>query len=406
MPAKPRTSRKGRIGRWIVLVALTAVLLENIPGTYVIDDAQDEFELDSWEGVGLLAVASASVEAELFFDRPTRHRISRNAEILVPADTRLTFQASMIPTVEEGEAVARPHDGDILSDRPLTFIYRGVTVARANRLRMREVDGEQKLQAVGRYRVLSALLTAHRYHRQKKVRRDYQAPHTAKVDFTAEFHPDHTLEFGEGLTLRTGASPGTLRVRNAHFDQGEWVAGTLDLDLRFGDPEALVNRLMKDLLPKRFDLGGAFAVELKKIHHIVFTENHLDLHLDGRLTSANSSRLENLFHPGFRAHLGIAFDLPENSLLTDSHIGIELKNIHSLDFNRSNPLLDKSLRSLARAHRKEAATEFRFAEEIKELHDLPVRIFVHHSRITGTEDGGPILQMKLGVLPREEATPQ
>lgn len=396
---KPKP-RKARWGRRTVLLAVLGFVLENIPGTYVIDEAQDEFDLDSYEGIGLLAVAAAEVDAELYFQEPALHRVSRNARIRVPADTRLTVSASMVPRVEAGEVVARPDYGEIRSNRPLTFIYRGVTVARANVLRMRDTEEGPKLQAAGRYRVLSALLTAHRYHRQKEVKRDYQPPATASMDFIARLHPEHELDFGQGLRLRTGPEPGTLRLEGARFEHGEWTAGILDLDLRFGNPQDLVNGLLARLLPEPIDFGGSFGLSIEHIHEIVFSENQLDLRVHGRMRPSGSNTLGGMFHPSFKGRLSIGFELPRDELLRDSTARLWLKNIHSLDFNRSPPVLDKMLRSALRAKREEAEAAFHFGEDLEELEEIPVEIFVHDSRIDGTPEGGPALRMRLEVVER------
>jgi hypothetical protein len=390
---KPKRKRL----RNLILFLGLLLLLENVPGTYTLKDAQDEFDLDSWEGIALLALSSVDLNAELYFEGQTLHRISRNAEILAPAGTTLMARASMVPLVEENEVVARPQTALLTADKPLTFIYRGVTVARAKTLRMKVGDPQHRIEAVGRYRVISALFTSYRYHRQKKVRRDYQEPTRAKLNLTAEIAPHHQISFLKEYHVATGSEPGTLSIENAHYDRGNWTAGQVNLTASLSNPEVWLAPMLSTLIPNRFELGRIFEVELRKLHNIRFSDNALDLYIDGALTSANSQRVENVLQPSFQANLGIAFDLPSHILLHEAEAEVSVKKIRNIDFNNSNPIFDNSIRSIARNYREKAKARVNLGEEFPELLELPVRIFVHHLRISGAEDGGPVVTLSAEI---------
>ncbi len=397
MSSRRRRRRRQRRRRRILVVTgvlLLMVLLENLPGRYPIEDAQDEFPLDRWEGILLQAVEQAELATTLRFDRRTRHRISRNAELIVPAGTTLAATATLRPFQEGDEVIARPDTALLTADRPLIFIYRGVTVARAKRLEMQTDAETPTLNAIGRYRLLSALLTAHRYHRQKAVRRDYPPPDFAYIDFSARFRPDHPAYLLQEHAVRTGREPGRLDIYGGTYSRGRWTGGELALSIHLGDPEPWLNEILTTLVPNRFELGNLFEVRLKGIQDIRFSPNQVDLRVDGRLTSANSERVENVIHPSFAADLSIGFDLPRDVPLLQGSARIYLKNIRSLDFNKSNPLFDKSLRSLARRYREEASAEIDFAEEFSELRDFPGNILIRNLELNGNTDGGPHLHLQ------------
>lgn len=386
---------------WFTLWILILAGLEYVPGTYTIDDFQDDYELTSPEGIALLALSDASLNADLYFATATRHRISRNAEILVPDDTRLQVSATTVPFIQDGEVILRPSSLLIQSDRPLTFIYRFVTVARAKTLRIQPGDPEAKVKAVGHYRVLSALATAYRYKRQKAVKRDYKIPDFARVDFQANFLPDHELKTIEGLSLSTGSEPGRLWIKDAVWREPHWEQGTLQLFLPFSDLNPLINQLLSTVIPEKIELGDAVDLQLDRIHHLKFTENFLDLHLEGRVAYAKSKAVTNMFHPSFKSHLGIQFEFPEQVPLEDAEASVELKNIYTLDFNRSNPLFDKMVRNLARDYRKDARVSFHVKNEFPQILDLPGQLFIDHLKIQGDENGYPQLDMLLKLQPKQ-----
>lgn len=387
--------------RVILLLAFAAslVLLENIPGSYRIDDAQDEFDLDEWEGLVLRAVEEAEVGATLRFDRRVRHRISRNAELVVPAGTTLAARATTRPFVEEDEVVLRPETAELTADRPLVFIYRGVTIARARTLRTRADEDEFGLWVVGRYRVLTALWTAHRYHRQREVRRAYRPPDFAFVDFTARLRPHHVIEVPDGPDISTGAEPGRVEIRGARYVNGRWTGGRLDIELPFANPEAWINDHLSTWLPDAIDLGGVFALQIKRLHHLLFSTNRIDLHVDGRLTSANSSTVRGAIKPGFTADVVVGLEIPEDVPLREGFARVYLQRIRTLDFNHSNVLFDKSLRNLARRYRDKAEARYDFAEALDEVEELPEGLHLHRLRIEGSDTQSPVLHLRAGILP-------
>ena len=77
MSTAPKNSkwRKGLL--WVIFLIMLGIFLQHIPGTYTIDDFQDDYELTSPEGIALLALSDASLSAELYFKTAKRHRISR-----------------------------------------------------------------------------------------------------------------------------------------------------------------------------------------------------------------------------------------------------------------------------------------------------------------------------------------
>lgn len=385
-----------------LLLALICVALQHIPGSYTIKDLQDDYERTSPEGTALLALSDASLSAELFFRDPTLHRISRNAEIRVPADTHLTVHASTFPYAENDEVILKPATLYITSDRPLTFIYRRVTVANARLLRIRPDDPEARVQAVGHYRILSALFTAHRYHRQKKSKRDYKLPTEATVDFSAHFYPDHEIQGGESLSVFTGNDPGSILLRDAYWSGQVWQKGRLNLTMPFSDLEPAVNQLLKDHLPSKVDLGGFVDLSIQRIHTLTFSENFLDLHVEGKMGYANSTRVTHIFHPGFNSHLGIEFTLPEQIPLRDARIGVSLKNIFSLDFNRSNPVFDKIARDMARKYRENAKIFLNLEQKLPEIVRFPGNLFVEKMEILGDAGGNPVFKLSLRIASKPQ----
>lgn len=319
---------------WFCILVLLGAGLQNIPGTYTLDEIDERYELDSLEGKALMSLGRTEVDASFYFREPALHRISRNAELQVPADTRLTLHGVALPFREDGEIVLKPDSLELRSDRPLVFIYRNVTVARAKLLR---TDEEGSLKAVGYYQVLSALRTGSRYQRQREIRRDYDIPAEASVN----------------------------------------------LSVYLNELEPMVNTLLGGAIPDSFDLGSVFRVQLNRFHHLQFSDNHLDLHVDGKVSSLQSKRVSQVFSPSFRARLGVDIQLPREQLLNDAVIGASLKQIHTLDFNRSNPVFDKMIRDLARSDRDEARVEFRIAEEVPGIAQWPGELFIEEFSLRG-----------------------
>lgn len=399
MNPTPSATKAHRRLMWLVYLGVAGILLQHVPGTYTIDDFQDDYEPDAPEAIGLLALSDASLNAELFFESAKRHRISRHAEIVVPAGTLLRVSAETTPFTIDGEVILRPSALEIHASRPLTFIYRRVTVARAKLLRIDPEDPEMRVKAVGQYRVLSALATAHRYERQKAVRRDYQVPDRARVNFTANFRPDHEMTSPQGFTLATGSDPGTLRLTGARWQDGTWQAGQLILSLPFSDPDPLMDQLLQTLLKDPIPLGDAVKLEVEKIHGLTFSDNLLDLYVEGRVRYAKSQTVSDMFHPSFNCHLGIAFELPEQVALEEAEASVALKNIYDLDLNRSHPFFDKMVRNLARSYRDEARVDFSVKASFPEISTLPGRLFIDRFRLRGDAQGYPQLELRLQFLP-------
>lgn len=340
----PRLKKKHLYG--LLILILSGILLQTVPGTYTLDDLEESFEPESPEGKVLLALGETRVEARVYFKRAARHRISRNAELLSPPDTWLEVTGVMRPEEANGEILLKPSTLQLRSDRSLTFVYRNVTVARAKYLRS---TPEGTLEAVGYYQVLSALFTGTRYGRQREIRRDYQIPDRAVLNLTAELK----------------------------------------------ELEPMVNRLLGDPIPDSFDVGSVFSLEPVRFHHLRFLENHLDLHVDGKLSSAKSRRVSDTFHPGFRIHLGVDLELPAGQTLADAEIGVSLKQIHALDFNRSNPILDKALRNLLRSRRDDARIRIRIAEEVPEISDWPGDMHIEAFSLLGEGADQATLNLRL-----------
>lgn len=316
------------------VLGLLALALQHIPGTYVLEEIEERVDLDSPLGTALGSLENLEMKGQIFFSEPARHRISRNAEIDVPGDTTLSLRAVMVPRLESDEWILEPAVLTVESDRPLVFVYRRVAVARARTLVLND-DG--RLQAVGYYQVLSALRTSHRYERQRAIRRAYQIPSLARVN----------------------------------------------LSLALTDLEPLVNRLLGDVIPDRFDLGALFEVRLSRLHHLQFSENHLDLHVDGSLRSGRSQRVTRVMQPSFRSRLGVDVHLPHEQLLTDAGFGVSLRNIHTFNFSGLNPIFDKLIRDMIRSHRDHARVLITVAEDFPEVLTWPGTLFIEDFRLRG-----------------------
>jgi hypothetical protein len=395
-----KTSKPKRFLFWILLVICIGYGLVHVPGTYTIDDFLDEYELNSPEGIALLALSDVSLSATLYFENETRHRISRNAEVLVPADTTLQASTSMIPFIRDEEVVARPKTLILSSDQPLTFVYRFVTVAKANTLEIQPNDPEEKVKAIGHYTVLSALATAYRYKRQKELSRDYQAPTRSRMSLNAKVLPNHEIKTEDGYRLFTGSKPCSLVIENAQWIEGTWQRGSLTLALHLADLNPLIAQLVNDLFPEKIEVGGILDLKVKEITNLRFTENFLSLYVKGSLGSAQSKRMANIFTPSFKSHLGIQFNFPRDILLSEAKAGVELKNIYSLDFNRSNPVFDKYIRDLARSYREEAQVSWDLGKEFPILNDLPGQIYIEQFGLTGDEQGFPTFEAHFELKPR------
>jgi len=319
---------------WLILLALSGVALQNIPGTYVLDEIGERVAADSPAGIAISSLGKTAVRGSLYFREPARHRISRNAEIGVPAETSLSVHAVMEPFLENGEWILEPAELSVVSDRPLTFMYRGVTLARARHLRLND---EGRLEAEGHYQVLSALRSAHRYQRQRTVRRDYRVPAAARIH----------------------------------------------LSLALKDLEPMVNRLLGETIPDAFDLGSVFEVRLDRLHHLQFSENHLDLHVDGTLRYARSRRVSRVLHPGFRARLGVDVHLPREQCLAEAGLGVSLRNVHTFNFSGLNPVFDKMIRDTVRSYRNEARVLFSAAEVYPGVLAWPGTLFIEDFHLQG-----------------------
>lgn len=215
------------------MLLFVGVLLQNIPGTYTFREASAEVDADSPEGVALLGMDALSLSATLEFDRSTLQRVSRNAQLRVPAGATLRLSAESRPRLdaENGEVVLEPENVLLVSDKPLTFIYRNVPLARSREL---ATGPDGRLRVRGRYRVLSALPRLHRYRRERGPRRDWQAPDRARLDATGRFTPEHTYAFPGEFTLRSGAEGGKLRLEGLRYENGVWRKGRVETSLQFG----------------------------------------------------------------------------------------------------------------------------------------------------------------------------
>jgi|GEM_PF-1750102 len=394
-------SKPKRILFWILLLACIGYGLEHVPGSYTIEDFQDEYELSSPEGIALLALSDVSLDSELYFEESARHRISRNAEIVVPAGTTLQASATMVPVILNGKVVAGPNELLLTSNKPLTFIYRFVTVAKAKTLKIYPDDPEKKVKAIGHYKLLTALATGYRYKRQKEVRKEYEIPKRASLNFRANVLPNHQIITDEGYSIVTGSKPGALLVEGATWSENRWQQGSISLSLSFSDINPLVDQLVTDLLPDSFELGDLFKLKVKQVYDLQVTQNHLTLYVKGSLTSANSKRMANIFNPSFQTHLGIQFTLPKERPISEAQVGIELKNIYSLDINRSNPVFDKMVRDVIRTYRDDAKVTWGLGKEFPILNELPGTFFVQSIELNGNEKGFPTLEALIEIQPAQ-----
>lgn len=387
---------------WIFLIVCMGFGLENFPGSYVIEDFQDEFELTSPEGIALLALEEVSLQAEMFFKEAARHRISRNAEIRVPAGATLNVSAKMVPYIIDNEVVTRPNNLLITSNQPLTFIYRFVPIAKTKTLKVDPDSPDQKVKVVGQYKILTAIMNIHRYQRQKAVKRDYKIPEHAKLDFKAETRPNHEIKTHDGYSVFTGAEPGVLSIENALWKSGRWESGRLSLSLTFADLDPLIDQLMKTFLREPLELGSVFHLNLNRIYDLQFSNNFLTLQVDGTLSPSNSKRMANMFHPSFTSDLGIAFSFPENVPVHKAKAGIGLDKIYSMDFNRNNPLFDKTIRNIARKYKEDANQTWDLGKEFPILLDLPGTFIIETMELDGNENGYPALKAEFKITPDEE----
>ena len=344
-------ARKRNLGIRLFLLgfvlAVAGFLLQNVPGTYTLEKIEERVGLDSVAGQALTSLGRVEVNGRLYFDRDTRHRISRNAEIEVPAETWLKVYAVMVPVQEGEEWVLRPSGLNIVADQPLTFIYRAVTVARARTLRLNE---EGEVEAVGRYQVLSALWTGHRYHRQRAVRRAYEIPDLAQ----------------------------------------------LSLSVALLEVEPMVNRLLLgDVLPSEFDVGNAVTLKIDRLHHLQFLGNHLDVHVDGTLSSARSRRVARVIQPSFRSRLGVDLHLPRDTYLDEAALGVSLRNVHTFNISGLNPLFDKLIRDAIRARRDQAAVLVSAAEDFPGVLTWPGELFIEEFSLRG--EGGDDAEIQLRI---------
>ncbi|MCH8527740.1 MAG: hypothetical protein LAT79_11405 [Kiritimatiellae bacterium] len=330
----------------LIVLALSGLALQNIPGTYVLEEIEERVDLESPVGRAMSSLGKTEVNGRFYFSEPARHRISRNAEIEVPADTTLTLRAVMVPYLQGDEWILEPAELTVEADRPLVFIYRRVTVARARTLTLNE---NGRLEAVGYYQVLSALRTAYAYERQREIRRAYEVPAEARVS----------------------------------------------LSLALTDLEPLVNHLLGDMIPNEFDLGSLFEVRLSRLHHLQFTDNHLDLHVDGTLRSGRSQRVTRVMQPSFRSRLGVDVHLPHEQMLTDAEFGVSLRNIHTFNFSGLNPIFDKLIRDTVRSYRDQARVLFSVSEDFPEALDWPGTLFIEDFRLRG--DGGDDAEILLRI---------
>jgi len=322
-----------RIILWLLPVLLTGYLLQNIPGTYLLDDFDLSASKDSPEGMALQRLESLMLEGTLYFEEAARHRISRNAELLVPAGTRLTFTGSGTSEEMEERIGLNPEQVAIIADQPLTFIYRQVNLARSQRL---ETTPEGHLNIIGHYRVLSALRTAYRYQRQREVRRDFKIPAHANLNLRADFRD---------------LTPALNQALHTHFSE--------------------------EIL-----LGNSLALQLKAITQwSVPEDNYLDIYFDSRIRYARSERISSIMQPRIKARIGVELDLPEDTDLAEAELGVTLARIHTLDFKGGHPLLDRATRGIARSRQDQASFTFNLREEITEIETLPGSLYIRTLRL-------------------------
>lgn len=400
MNPKPKRTRL----RTLLLLAGGLILLEFVPGTYTIDSFQDEWEADSPEGILLQALEDVNLDAELMFHRPVRQRISRNAELEIPAGTTLTLSASMTPEVIDGEAVARPRTWELEASRNMTFIYRGVTAARAKRMHIRSDDPELRVRASGSYRVLTALATSFRYHRQREVKRDLSPPDRAVLNAELRFRPDHRIPLEEGVTLHTGPGQSRIRLSELQWNHDAWTGGQVDARVELQHIGDLLNTLLGQELKDPVEIGSLLAMKFRRIHSVSVEENRLFFHLDGSITSANSRRVEKMFDPSFEARLEAGFDFPEGSSLEEGMVGARLVQVHSFDINRSHNLLDKAVRNLVRSYRDDLRISYALSEAIPDdAAWLPESLLFKTFRFSGQGSERLLLEVSAVIAPPPES---
>jgi hypothetical protein len=339
-----------------------------------------------------------TLEAELFFARPTRQRLSRNAELLVPPGTTLTLTASMQPELIDGEAVARPRTWELTASRNMTFVYRGVTVARADHMRIRSDDPELRVQAIGSYRLLSALATAHRYYRQNVVKHDFEVPDRAVVNASLRFKPDHRLALSDSQNLITGEDPSELTLSDLQWKNGRWTSGRLNLRLALTEIEPLLQSVAAEELADPIEIGSVLEMHFRRLHTLTVEDNRMFVHVNGSIAYANSERVTQVFEPSFESRLEIGFGFPEGQRLRESEVEIRLNQVHSFDINRSHNLLDKSVRNLIRGYRDEATVAFSLSDELPETDWIPDPLLFETFRMTGNGTDDLVLEIQ-AVIP-------
>ncbi|MCC5849887.1 MAG: hypothetical protein JJU29_17510 [Verrucomicrobia bacterium] len=237
-PLPKKTKGRKRI-LLLLLLAGVGIVLQNFPGQYTFKEVSEEYERDTIGGIGISGIASAELRAVLYFEEATLQRVSRNAQLEVPAGSTLNLRARTVPRFDEdtNEVIVVPEDVEILSDKPLTFIYRNVPVAHSRELRSVEGDPQYRIRAHGRYRILSALPRLHRYRRNREgPRREWEAPTRAEITFHAELKPNHTFAFDEKLVFTTAGESQRLVMDRLVYENGNWTQGDIDLNLAFQAP--------------------------------------------------------------------------------------------------------------------------------------------------------------------------
>lgn len=234
----PKASTKQSRLLRLSLLAVLGFVLQNFPGHYTLRRSSLNVNAERTEGIAVAGMASADVEAVLYFQDATLQRISRNAQLAIPAGSTLRIRARTVPVLdaEAGRVVVHPQDAVLLSDKPLTFVYRHVPLARSRELRSIPGDPNHRVRVHGRYRMLTALLNLHRYRRTRGgPRREWRPPTRADISFQGELLSGHSFVFSEKLQLRTTESPQHLRVDKLVFDQGRWTGGDIELHVQLED---------------------------------------------------------------------------------------------------------------------------------------------------------------------------
>lgn len=287
------------------LLLLLATVLQNIPGTYTFKDVRAEVDASSPEGVALLGMDGLTLSATLEFDRATLQRVSRNAQLSVPSGATLNISAESRPHLdpENGTVVLQPENVLLVSDKPLTFIYRNVPLAHSREL---ATGPDGLLRVRGRYRVLSALPRLHRYRRERGPRRVWQAPDRALLHANARLTPLHTYAFPRDLTINGGPDGGELRLDGLRFENGAWREGLVECNLWFGESLHFSGNHLEKIR------GGALTLEGGFVNG---DPGKSTLDLTGRLSWVSaqlSAREETLAatlpHAGVRANARLTLD--------------------------------------------------------------------------------------------------